>query len=46
MTRPLKLGGPPYAPAAHGGLVDARSTGGAPGTRSPRPTLTDRRSTR
>ena len=45
MTRPLKLGGPPYTPAAHGGLVDSRSTG-SPGARAPRPTLTDRRSTR
>jgi hypothetical protein len=45
MTRPLKLGGPPYVPSAQGGLVDARSTG-APAGRGPRPTLTDRRSTR
>ena len=45
MTRPLKLGGPPYVPSAQGGLADPRSTG-APAGRAPRPTLTDRRSTR
>jgi hypothetical protein len=45
MTRPLKLGGPPYVPAARGGLSDPRSTGAAsPITQ--RPTLMDRRSTR
>ena len=47
MSRPTKIGGPPYAPVAHGGLSDPRSTGGAPATSSPRrPMLTDRRSTR
>lgn len=45
MSRPLKLGGPPYVPAARGGLTDPRSTGGSGGS-TPRPTLTDRRSTR
>ena len=45
MSRPLKLGGPPYVPAARGGLADPRSTG-ASRTTAPRPTLNDRRSTR
>lgn len=46
MSRPLKPGGgPPYVPAAQGGLVDPRSTGGPPSA-APRPVLTDRRSTR
>jgi len=45
MSRPLKLGGPPYVPAARGGLADPRSTG-APSASVPRPTLNDRRSTR
>jgi hypothetical protein len=45
MSRPLKPGGPPYVPAARGGLVDPRSTGG-PSSAAPRPALTDRRSTR
>jgi hypothetical protein len=45
MSRPVKFGGPPYVPAARGGLVDPRSTGG-PTSSAPRPTLTDRRSTR
>jgi len=45
MSRPLKLGGPPYVPAAQGGLVDPRSTGGS-SSAPPRPVLTDRRSTR
>ena len=45
MSRPSRIGGPPYVPAAHGGLVDSRSTG-APGAKAPRPTLNDRRSTR
>jgi hypothetical protein len=45
MTRPLKLGGPPYVPAARGGLSDPRSTGvSSPSVQ--RPTLMDRRSTR
>lgn len=45
MSRPLKLGGPPYVPSARGGLADPRSTGGsAPSVQ--RPTLNDRRSTR
>jgi hypothetical protein len=41
----MKIGGPPYVPAARGGLADARSTG-APTPAIQRPTLTDRRSTR
>jgi len=45
MSRPLKLGGPPYVPAARGGLSDPRSTGGSSPTVQ-RPTLNDRRSTR
>jgi len=45
MSRPLKLGGPPYVPAARGGLSDARSTGSSSSS-VPRPTLNDRRSTR
>lgn len=45
MTRPVKLGGPPYTPAARGGLSDPRSTGGSSPTVQ-RPTLNDRRSTR
>jgi len=45
MTRPTKLGGPPYVPAARGGLADPRSTGASlPPARAP--LLTDRRSTR
>lgn len=45
MIKLPKSGGPPYAPATHGGLADPRSTGvSAP---SPgRPLLNDRRSTR
>lgn len=45
MSRPLKLGGPSYVPAGRTGLNDARSTGAASGA-APRPTLTDRRSTK
>jgi hypothetical protein len=44
MSRPTKIGGPPYVPAARGGLSDPRSTGSAPS--SGRALLTDRRSTR
>jgi hypothetical protein len=46
MSRPMKTGGPRYAPAVNGGLSDPRSTGGAPAPSAPRPMLTDRRSTR
>ncbi len=46
MTRPVKLGGPPYAPAARGGLSDPRSTGSPATSAGARPMLTDRRSTR
>ena len=48
MSRPLKLGGPPYVPAARGGLADPRSTGASNASNAsvPRPTLNDRRSTR
>ena len=45
MTRPMKIGGPPYVPAAQGGLADPRSTGSSPAP-TRRPLLTDRRSTR
>jgi hypothetical protein len=45
MSRSNRPGGPRYVPAAHGGLVDSRSTGVA-GSQAPRPTLNDRRSTR
>jgi hypothetical protein len=45
MTRPLKTGGPTYAPATHGGLIDSRSTG-APAAAAAKRILTDRRSTR
>jgi hypothetical protein len=45
MSKPIKMGGPPYVPAAQGGLSDPRSSGpSAPSTR--RAMLTDRRSTR
>jgi hypothetical protein len=44
MNRPTKIGGPPYVPAARGGLNDPRSTGSAPPRG--RPALTDARSTR
>jgi hypothetical protein len=46
MTRPMKLGGPPYLPAARGGLMDPRSTGAPSPAQGQRPSLTDRRSTR
>jgi hypothetical protein len=45
MSRPVKPGGPPYIPAARGGLIDPRSTGG-PVSSPSRSILTDRRSTR
>ena len=45
MTRPVKLGGPPYVPAARGGLTDSRSTGSPASTATPH-VLNDRRSTR
>lgn len=45
MTKPVKIGGPPYVPAARGGFSDPRSTGSAP-PGGDRPMLTDRRSTR
>ncbi|WP_293348488.1 hypothetical protein [Phenylobacterium sp.] len=45
MSRPLKLGGPPYVPAARGGMTDPRSTG-ASAPAPQRSILTDRRSTR
>ncbi|WP_293676977.1 hypothetical protein [uncultured Phenylobacterium sp.] len=45
MSHPIRIGGARYAPAVHGGLVDSRSTS-APGSKAPRPTLNDRRSTR
>ena len=45
MSRPVRPGGPPYVPAARGGLIDPRSTG-APATSTATPILNDRRSTR
>jgi hypothetical protein len=45
MSRPLKLGGPPYVPAARGGLIDPRSTGASAPPRQ-HSLLNDRRSTR
>jgi len=45
MSRPIKLGGPPYVPAARGGLMDSRSTGASRPTPQ-RTLLSDPRSTR